>query len=129
MHKLILAAVFATWSAGAESVPDESDRPNPVTAIPMIEAAIRDQLKDPASAQFAWPNGFVWGSYRPFAGRRMYGWITCGTVNARNGYGGYAGRTAAMAIWRYNTVRAAYVDRTNEAGIARSCAKIGVPVN
>lgn len=120
-----LGAAIAT-PAFAQSVPDETDRPNPVVALPMIEASIRGLLKDPESARFTWPNGFVWGSYKPFMGRRAYGWITCGTVNAKNSFGGYAGRAAAIAVWRYNAVFAVDLDQPEGAGVERACRKLGV---
>jgi hypothetical protein len=49
-----------------------------------VRALVREQLKDPQSAQFSGvrlersPKG---------------GWSFCGYVNARNSYGGYAGRS------------------------------------
>lgn len=106
----------------SEAAPDRE------AGIAMIESTIRNSLKDPDSAQFVWPNDFVQGWYqRPF-GKRYYGWITCGTVNAKNSYGGYAGRTAAVGVIRSGVVVEANIDEPNSSFVAEACQKIGAPV-
>ncbi len=50
----------------------------------MVKAAIRDGLKDPASAQFT-------GMYTFLSGNTRH---TCGYVNAKNSFGGFAGKQA-----------------------------------
>lgn len=49
------------------------------------------QMKDPASTNFEYTSGFQWGWTRLGLRARRYGWVACGTVNARNSFGGYAG--------------------------------------
>lgn len=104
--------------------------PDPAVAISMIEESIKSKLKDPDSAQFQWPNGFVQGWYqRPF-GKRYYGWITCGTVNARNGFGGYAGRVAAVGVIRSGVVVESNMDEASDrygSFVAEACRKMTVP--
>lgn len=56
----------------------------------MVKEAVREQLKDPQSAQFDSLDTFVIG------GRRT----TCGQVNAKNSYGGYVGKTL---FWTHGT--------------------------
>lgn len=113
-------------TAASEPAPERD------VGVAMIEAAIRDKLKDPESAQFEWPHGFVDGWYqRPF-GQRYAGWITCGTVNAKNSYGGYTGRTAAIGVIRNGVVVETNLDETSArygSFVEQACAKIGVPVS
>ena len=54
-----------------------------------VESAIRAQLKDPESAMF----GEDFSVYGP-----RENILACGTVNARNSYGGYVGETPYM-VW------------------------------
>jgi hypothetical protein len=111
-------------SVATEPAPDRA------AGVAMIEAAIRAGLKDPYSAEFIWPNGFVQGWYqRPF-GHRYYGWITCGTVNAKNSYGGYVGQAAAIGVIRGGTVVESNIDDASArygSMVAEACRKIGVP--
>lgn len=62
------------------------------------EAAISARLIDPSSAQFDWPYGFMYGTWKAFLGPKVEGYITCGLVNARNRMGGYVGRTAFVVV-------------------------------
>jgi hypothetical protein len=62
------------------------------------EAALRARLIDPGSAQINWPYGFLLGSWRPLFSKRIEGYWTCGTVNARNRMGGYTGRTSFVVV-------------------------------
>lgn len=113
------------------SPPRPSIGPAPARAIgiAMVESAVRATLKDPGSAQFAWPNGFVSGWYkRPF-GRKSYGWITCGTVNAKNGYGAYIGRAAVIGVIANGAVIESNMDDASArygTFVAQACKKIGI---
>ena len=62
------------------------------------EAQIRGRLVDPDSAQFEWPHGFTYGTWKPFLSKRVEGYWTCGRVNARNRMGGYTGSTAFVVV-------------------------------
>jgi hypothetical protein len=98
-----------------------------------IESAVRAELKDPDSAKFAWPNGFVDGVWRDFYGRKHAGLITCGTMNAKNGYGGYTGPEAVAAVIAPDGTISLendddYSDTINRGHVARQCAKMGLPV-
>jgi len=48
-------------------------------------------LFDPASVMVNWTGGFQWGFMKPIIGKRTFGWIACGTINAKNRMGGYVG--------------------------------------
>jgi hypothetical protein len=116
----------------AMSLPAADIGPAPAraTGSALIEAASRSTLKDPDSAQFTWPNGFVQGWYRPLFGKRYEGWITCGTVNAKNSYGGYIGRAAAVGVISGGAVVETNIDDASAqygTSVAEACKKIGVP--
>lgn len=129
-----LLAGCATAPSGEELRAAAANDPAPDVdaGIAMIEAHLRSKLKDPDSAQFTWPNPFVHGWYqRPF-GQRYLGWITCGTVNAKNSYGGYTGRTAAIGVIRSGSVVESNMDEPSDrygSFVAEACRKIGVPVS
>ena len=56
-------------------------------------SGITSSLFDPSSAQITWSSGFSWGFTKPIIGRRTFGWIACGSINAKNRLGGYVGAT------------------------------------
>jgi hypothetical protein len=88
------------------------------------EAGLRGRLIDPDSAQFEWPYKFVWGYWKPFLSKRVNGYVTCGTVNARNRMGGYAGRSAFVVVLdeRKNVVLA-NIDSGKYEILAGQCEK------
>jgi hypothetical protein len=68
---------------------------------------MRETLKDPDSAQYAWnkadgPNR-GYGSYA-FPKDCYVGWAVCVSINAKNSYGGYVGAQRWLFIIRNNTV-------------------------
>lgn len=107
---------------------DYGPRPDRSDGVAMIEARIKSTLKDPDSARFTWPNDFRSGWYqRPF-GQRYFGWITCGTVNAKNSYGGYVGQSAAVGVIRNGAVIETNVDPGGPGSfVADACRKLGAP--
>lgn len=130
----LLLAGCATAPSHDELVAATEADPNPPereAGIAMIESAIRAQLKDPESARFEWPNGFVHGWYQVPFGQRYIGWITCGRVNAKNSFGGYVGSSAAIGVIRNGSVIVANIDSSTHRDmpfVGESCRKIGVPV-
>ncbi len=62
------------------------------------EGALLGRLVDPESAKIEWPYGFLYGSWKPGFAKRLDGYWTCGTVNARNRMGGYTGSTFFVAV-------------------------------
>ncbi len=106
-----------------------SSAPSKETMIPLIEQRIRASLKDPSSAQFSWPNDFVAGQHQPLAAKPIYGWVTCGTVNAKNSFGGYTGAQAVLVVVRDGQVLFSDVDKgTGRPLVAGYCGLYGVPV-
>lgn len=106
-------------------------QPDPVSATAMIESAVRETLKDPDSAQFKWNGSFRYGWYRRPFGKKHEGWITCGTINAKNSYGGYTGRQAVIGIIQAGSVVETDIDDGggpyDQTFVADACAKIGTP--
>lgn len=104
-------------------------------AVQIIQDAARDEFKDPESTRFEWPNGFVNGWYKPMFRQKYTGWITCGTVNSKNGYGGYTGKAAIIgvlddtgAIVKIDVDDASSLRDPSYGPVAQACGKIGVPV-
>ena len=133
MRLVLTALVLCLASSAIAKEPDYSNvgpAPDRETGLAMVEDAIRAQLKDPDSAQFTWPNGFRIGWYRPPFGKKYVGWITCGTVNARNSFGGYTGRSAAIGIISNGAVIATDIDSSayrDMPFVGEACRKIGIP--
>lgn len=73
-------AVMCMAAALVGSAPALALPGKPLTAAhkKQIASAVKQQLKDPESAQFRWPAPHKFGLY-------------CGWVNAKNSYGGYTG--------------------------------------
>jgi hypothetical protein len=95
--------VLSTGSANAEA--REREIPAPIGPPPdwdryreLGERAIRSRLVDPDSARFEWPYGYSAEGFRPFLRGRQRGYATCGTVNAHNRMGGFAGRATFVVV-------------------------------
>lgn len=81
---LVISGMFFLASCGGDNSGSEyaaSDTGKEIAWNQLGEDAIRAKLKDPASAEFRNVK-FYDGSGKP---------ITCGEVNAKNGFGGYGG--------------------------------------
>lgn len=78
--------------------------------IRSLESAVRDNLKDPSSAQF--------GRYIAFNIKNKNGTTTtgaCGNVNAKNSYGGYVGMTPYSALGVNGTFVSASISKYMKA--------------
>lgn len=75
---ILLAALAASACSGTPADPEQAE--NDDLKI-KAELAIEAKLKDPQSAQF-----------ESFVSRLSGEPVVCGTVNAKNGFGGYAGK-------------------------------------
>jgi hypothetical protein len=108
---------------------DIGPAPERIAGIALVESAFRATLKDPDSAQFSWPNGFVAGRYRLLLEHTVKGWVTCGTVNAKNSYGGYVGRAAAVGVINNGVVTHVAMDDADaiDGELAEACKKMGIP--
>lgn len=89
-----------------------------------VEDAIRDELKDPDSAKFTnmtQPRKEVIVENGEF----VYGYLTCVYVNAKNSYGGYAGKQLYWVFMRNNQV----IRVTNTNSEYGNILFVGRPVN
>lgn len=66
------------------------------------ERALIAKLIDPDSARIEWPYGFIYGSWKPLLDKRIEGYWTCGSINARNRMGGYTGSTSFVVVLDHN---------------------------
>lgn len=87
------------------------------------EAAVLAMLVDPDSAQISWSSGYHKGGYKPFLAKRVHGWVACGTVNARNRMGGYAGRQDFIVVIDKRRVQWAGIAKSPTDMISNSCSE------
>ncbi|SDA15096.1 SHOCT domain-containing protein [Sphingomonas sp. NFR15] len=71
--------------------PEPTTRPKWIDVRREGERKFKSVLVDPDSAQISYSSGFQWGYLKPPLTARTYGWIACGSANAKNTMGGYAG--------------------------------------
>lgn len=85
---VIVAAIRPDQPGGPVASPAPApNKPTGASYSPwLVEMAVKEQLRDPDSARF----GEMWAhNDRKFAGKPVT--AVCGSVNAKNGYGGYTG--------------------------------------
>lgn len=94
---LVLTIVSSTPAhAKKEPPPLPSPKPDFAKVRETVETSLKADLFDPSSAQITYTSGFQWGYAKPLIGRRTWGWIACGALNAKNRLGGYVG---AQSFW------------------------------
>jgi Short C-terminal domain len=76
--------------------PEPATHPNWSEVRAKGQAELTKRLFDPGSAQIAYTSGFIWGYTKHPFGKREWGWVACGKINAKNRLGGYAG---AQGFW------------------------------
>lgn len=63
------------------------------------EGGVLGRLIDPQSAMIELPYDFIYGTWSPaFSGYKIDGFMTCGSVNAKNRMGGYTGATTFISV-------------------------------
>ena len=100
---ITMAAAMLFQSATVKAVTTQAE-PSLEHFTAVVEAAIKQELIDPSSAQFEWPYTFK---------RASNGLITCGLVNSKNRMGGYSGRAYVIVV--YNEGRAPYFNIAESA--------------
>jgi hypothetical protein len=94
---LLAALALSTPLPAREPIPPPpSPEPEYAKVKAMGEASLKSTLFDPGSAQIVYFSGFQWGYAKPIIGRSTWGWIACGTINAKNRLGGFVG---AQGFW------------------------------
>lgn len=91
MHKVTLSILVM---ASCLTSMDTSAGPPSQKIQKIVIAAVKESLKDPESAKFSDLDSFVAGDLR----------ITCGNVNSKNSFGGYAGKTGFAAMGSESSV-------------------------
>lgn len=120
MKTIIAVALLVTASSAVagpkEVVPEPATHADWSQVREQGEAFLVRDLVDPESARIKWTKGFFWTSWKQgnmgFGNKRRWGWLACGTLNARNRLGGYAGPE--------KVVMSVMPDGTMEAGMAYS---------
>lgn len=94
----LACALMPSAVSAKEKAPPPAPSPQPdfKKVRETVEASLKANLFDPSSAQIVYTNGFQWGYAKPLIGKRTWGWIACGTLNAKNRMGGYVG---ASGFW------------------------------
>jgi hypothetical protein len=87
------------------------------------EKAVIEHLIDPESARITWLTGYSQGAFKPFLEARVYGYVACGTVNARNRMGGYTGATTFVVVIDFDRPLFVNVDSRGGGMNAEICEK------
>ena len=104
--RMVLSLLLVLALCGCQTAADTVSRDtiSDEAAFAMARKAVVSQLRDPSSAQFG-----------PRLERRfvMSVDVVCGTVNAKNGYGGYTGQT--IFAYRVGHDRAVFFGEVDQA--------------
>ena len=131
----VVAAALAISASGCATTPpptqaeidayDFGPAPSQQEFNTAVDATIRTMMRDPESARFTYSGDIRRGYWSEFMGPRHWGYYSCGTVNARNGFGGYAGAVAWSAVWQRGQITFREVD--SEAGglVSMRCRQAG----
>jgi hypothetical protein len=120
---LLLASTAATVTQAKDKKPEHvyGSAPGWEQYRQLAEADIRDRLIDPDSARIEWLGQYHKGGFKPFLQGRVHGYVSCGTVNARNRMGGNVGRTHFVVVVDHDRVIFAEVDSKPGGMIADQC--------
>jgi hypothetical protein len=103
---LLLIAAPVVAKEKAPPPPEPATHPSWTAVRTTAEKLIKSTLFDPESAQFHWVSGFKWGFTKPLIGARVYSWVGCLSVNAKNRMGGYVGATImTVTVDQYSNVK------------------------
>jgi len=91
-----LVALTRSWPGGERMF--DASAPDWALFRRNSETSLRARLIDPDSARIEWPYGFTYGTWKPILAKRVEGYWTCGSINARNRMGGYTGSTSFVVV-------------------------------
>lgn len=130
MRETVCLALAALCFAGVAKAKENVPPPPPPTVEPdwtavrsKGEAILKAMLFDPGSAQIAWTEGFRWGYLKPIIGKKVYQWVGCGQINAKNRMGGYVGAKPFYVAVRLDGT----VSAESEPLLMASCNVYGEP--
>jgi hypothetical protein len=91
-----LVADVKAWDGGKTW---DTVQPDLAAMREAAERGVKNRLIDPQSAIIEMPYDFIYGTWTPaFTGTSFEGYMTCGTVNAKNRMGGYTGSTFFISV-------------------------------
>jgi hypothetical protein len=85
------------------------------------EIYIKSRMLDPDSAKIIWVGKFFKGEHKPFLQPRSYGYVGCGSVNAKNQMGGYTGASAFVVVVDYDRVLFGDIDKSTAGMVGAAC--------
>lgn len=100
--KVVVAAIALSVCTGVYAQTKQTKIPIKIEQA--AKTAIKDNLKDPASAIFGEMFSYVSSEKKRYV---------CGIVNAKNSYGGYTGGTGYLTIFLGDKVEFTYIDKAN----------------
>lgn len=116
------AVLIAACAPSARELRDAAygPRPSDEEAQRIVRAYFDARLKDPYSARWAFTFPLIRGGWYFLAGRD-FGWVQCGTINAKNSYGGYIGRKHFFAVINRGRVVFADLDGPGAYRLEQEC--------
>lgn len=108
---IIVCLVLTACATGptSEEIASADYGPKPENPQSVAEEWIKERLIDPESARFD-HLPLRQGYSRLMGAGTEFGWVQCGTVNAKNRMGGYTGRQQYFVTIRNGVVVQGYVD-------------------
>lgn len=97
---LLLAAAPADAAAKPAPTFDYGQAVTYDQGVKVADDFVKSDLLDPYSAHVEWPFEFVPFTEKLPLSKRITGYATCGTVNAKNAYGAYTGTKQFRVIVR-----------------------------
>jgi hypothetical protein len=85
------------------------------------ETYVISQTIDPDSAKISWTGKYFKGEHKPVLLPRSYGYVSCGSVNAKNRMGGYTGASAFIVVVDYDRVLYGEIDRSTGGLAGKAC--------
>lgn len=127
MKKQVLASLALALLAGCAAPPSREALaaadygPYPENYESIVRSYVAGQLKDPESAQFQFLNMPAKGFYG--VGGAKYGYVVCARINAKNGFGGYAGPKVSYFMIRDGRLIDVSIGSAGDYGETISTAK------
>ena len=129
---IVFMGAFLLWLSGCATInssyaPTEEELANadygekPTQYKEQIETYVKAILIDPESVQFtdySTPKKDWLSKFSGLGSIKYYGWLVCVDVNAKNRYGGYAGRKTYYFIFQGNNITHAKTDGYPDRDVA-----------
>ncbi|MDE2563360.1 MAG: SHOCT domain-containing protein [Sphingomonadales bacterium] len=124
---LAMGVPCAALAKSTPPPPQPAEQPDWAIVRQQSEAALKSTLFDPSSAKIRWLGGFKWGYYKPLLSAKVWGWVACGGINAKNRMGGYVGEQAFAVVYDHG-VKTVDIDQPDSFHlIAAGCTPANFP--